>query len=404
MKITESPSAPATSSQTQAAPPARAARFTIDGDDELELHLARVCERVLSGVRGLIPDRRLEALLLGGGYGRGEGGVLRGAGADRPYNDMEFYVAVRGNRHLNEALYRRPLEVLGDILSHLAGVEVEFKIASLAEWRAQRVSMFSYDLFAGHRLLWGDESFRAGCSHHFQAALIPLSEASRLVMNRGTGLLLARARLSAARFSCEDADFVRRNIAKAQLACGDAMLTAQGMYHWSCRERHHLLRHIDHPAPWPWHDTLTRHHAEGVAFKLHPDDTPIAREVLAEWHTEVARLACECWRWLEGRRLGRSFLSARAYAQDPADKCRDGDPVRNVLLNLRADGGRPRLRPRPWRHPRQRIFHSLALLLWEPDAPAEPATLAQLQRELNTRETDFDGLVTAYENLWRRVR
>ena len=200
---------------------AGAARFTIDGDDALEAHLAQVCERVLSGVRGLIPDRRLEAVLLGGGYGRGEGGVLRQPEGDRPYNDLEFYVAVRGNRHLNERLYRRPLEVLGDILSHLAGVEVEFKIASLAEWRAQRVSMFSYDLFAGHRLLWGDERALEGCAHHLQAALIPLSEAARLLMNRGTGLLLARARLAAARFSCEDADFVRRNIAKAELACGD---------------------------------------------------------------------------------------------------------------------------------------------------------------------------------------
>jgi hypothetical protein len=380
------------------------ARFTLDGDDALEAHLARVCERVLSGVRGLIPERRLDAVLLGGGYGRGEGGVLREAEGDRPYNDMEFYVAVRGNRHLNELLYRRPLAVLGDILSHLAGVEVEFKIASLAEWRAHPVSMFSYDLFAGHRLLWGDEGVLEGCAHHLQSALIPLSEAARLLMNRGTGLLLARARLSAARFSCEDADFVRRNIAKAELACGDAMLTARGLYHWSCRERHHILEHIEHPAPWPWHDTLIRHHAAGVAFKLHPDDVPLPREALAERHAEVARLACECWRWIEGQRLGRPFASVRAYARDPADKCRDGDPFRNLLRNLCADGGRPRLSPRPWRHPRQRIFHSLALLLWEPDATVDSEALTQLQRELNTRAASFDGLVSAYENLWRRVR
>jgi hypothetical protein len=67
---------------------ARGPRFTLDGDEALERHLAHTCARVLSGIRGLIPPRRLEAVLLGGGYGRGEGGVLRGPGGDRPYNDL----------------------------------------------------------------------------------------------------------------------------------------------------------------------------------------------------------------------------------------------------------------------------------------------------------------------------
>ena len=52
-------------------------RFTLDGDDALERGLKRTCARVLSGIRGLIPADKLEAVVLGGGYGRGEGGVLR---------------------------------------------------------------------------------------------------------------------------------------------------------------------------------------------------------------------------------------------------------------------------------------------------------------------------------------
>jgi hypothetical protein len=121
-------------------------RFTLDGDEALERHLELTCARIVSGIRGLIPEGRLEAVLLGGGYGRGEGGVLRGEGGDRPYNDLEFYVAIRGNRHVNEARFGRRLEVLGEILTHLADAEVEFKVTSLAEMAARGVSMFSYDL------------------------------------------------------------------------------------------------------------------------------------------------------------------------------------------------------------------------------------------------------------------
>src|ERR1019366_7509077 len=127
----------------------RSGRFTLDGDDALEQHLERACARVLSGIRGLVPPGKLEAVLLGGGYGRGEGGVLRGPAGDRPYNDLEFYVAIRGNRHLNEIRFHRRLEVLGEILTHLADVEVEFKVTSLEELAARPVSMFSYDLVAG---------------------------------------------------------------------------------------------------------------------------------------------------------------------------------------------------------------------------------------------------------------
>ena len=51
-----------------------AQRFTRDGADTLERHLLQTCEQVRKAVQELIPSYRLDGLLLGGGYGRGEGG------------------------------------------------------------------------------------------------------------------------------------------------------------------------------------------------------------------------------------------------------------------------------------------------------------------------------------------
>ncbi|PYL00604.1 MAG: hypothetical protein DME19_04505, partial [Verrucomicrobia bacterium] len=79
------------------------------------------------------------------------------------------------------------------------------------------------------------------------AERIPLCEATRLLMNRCSGLLFARERLECAEFSPVDADFVERNLAKAQLAFGDAVLTAFGRYHWSCLERHKRLKSLKMP-------------------------------------------------------------------------------------------------------------------------------------------------------------
>src|SRR5580704_14328596 len=270
-------------------------RFTLDGNDDLENHLACTCDTVMAGIRGLIPSRRLQAVLLGGGYGRGEGGVMRTGEGERPYNDLEFYVCLRGNRHLNERRHHLSLEVLGEILTPMAGAEIEFKIISLEELRRSRISMFSYDLLKGHRWLLGHAGLLFDLTHHQVARQIPSSEATRLLMNRCTGLLFAQERLERGEFTAEDADFVHRNIAKAELAFGDAVLTAHGQYHWSCLERHRRLQHLIPDEPLLWLDDVRICHATGLQFKLHPERSTDSRAVLQAQQNAVVALGLKVW-------------------------------------------------------------------------------------------------------------
>lgn len=378
-------------------------RFTLDGSDELERHLARTCEKIAAGLRGLLPPGKLAAVLLGGGYGRGEGGVLRTAAGDRPYNDLEFYVFLRSNRHLNERRFGRALHVLGEILTPQAGVEVEFKIASLAELARSPVSMFSYDLVLGHRWLVGREELLARCAHHREAERIPLTEATRLLMNRCTGLLLAQERLTRAEFTAGDADFVRRNLAKAALALGDAVLVAYGSYHWSARERSRRLERIGRLETLPWLRAVLRHHAAGVDFKLHPERSTASRGALLAQHAPLTALAGEVWLWLEAKRLGVAFASPRDYGLSALEKWPAANRLRSALLNLKVFG-RDAFRSRAfWRHPRGSVLDSLSLLLWEPSTRGTPELLHRVQRELGTRATDLRALVSAYRARWERV-
>src|SRR6185503_1273964 len=215
--------------------------FTVDGSVALEEHLAQTCQKVLTGIMAAVPVSKLEALMLGGGYGRGEGGVLKTEAGDQPYNDLEFYVCLRGNTWQNERRFGPALHQLAEELSPIAGVEVEFKIVSLAKLSFSPVNMFYYDLVMGHRWLWGGEHLLIGCQHHRAADQIPMAEATRLLMNRCSGLLFAREQLQHEPFTPAHADFVGRNLAKARLAFGDVLLTVRGQYHWSCRERHRRL-------------------------------------------------------------------------------------------------------------------------------------------------------------------
>ena len=367
-------------------------RFTIDGSDALEAHLAATCEKVLAGVKSLVPAEKLEGILLGGGYGRGEGGVLKTINDDQPYNDLEFYVFVHGNAILAERKFRHPLHELGEKLSPAAGLEVEFKVLTLEKLRRSAPSMFYYDLLAGHRWQLGDDTLLAGCEHHRDAAKIPLHEATRLLMNRCSGLLYSAERLARKDFGEAEADFVGRNLAKTQLAFGDVVVAANGQYHWSCRERHTRLTKLSAVENLPLAD-LVRHHATGVEFKLHPTRSTEMREALAVRHAELSALGKQLWLWLESKRLGTNFSSPRDYAFFAVNLCPETASLRNRLVNLRAFGAGGLV---CGRYPRERLFRALALLLWEQNE------FEKVRSELKTNAVDFAGLVSTYENLWKR--
>jgi hypothetical protein len=346
-------------------------RFTIDGSDHLEQHLADTCSLVRAGVQRIIPAAKLEGIALAGGYGRGEGGVLREKGRDMPYNDLEFFVFIRGSTFLNDRRFKASLHTLGESLSPAAGLEVEFKILSIARLRHSAVNMFYYDLVMGHRWLFGDDGLLADCEHHRDASCIPLHEATRLLFNRCSGLLFASERLARHDFSTDDADFVGRNLAKAQLALGDVMLTMNGSYHWSCQERHRRLQSLADVSP-----LLLTHHAAGVSFKLHPRRTTQSRALLLQEHTEISLLAREIFLRLESRRLKISLSKASDYILTRANKCPEVPLWKNVLIHLRTRG----LPPGLTRYPREHLLNEMVRLLWtekstQPQAVSQYATL-----------------------------
>jgi hypothetical protein len=220
-------------------------------------------------------------------------------------------------------------------------------------------------------------------------------------MNRCSGLLFSVALLQQAAFSPDDADFVGRNIAKAQLALGDVVLTAHGRYHWSCLEREKRLPELVWNRDDAWRRAIEAHHQAGIAFKLHPVRSDEPRPALAARLDQVRSLAREVWLWLESRRLGWSFRSMQGYALSRLNKCPESPLWKSLMINLRDFGPRGLLTRGGTRHPRERLLIALALLLFEPAACSWQGLLRPIQCALQTRVTDFSELVARYHELWR---
>ena len=356
----------------------------------------------LRGVQRIVPGPRLQALWLGGGYGRGEGGVLRLPGGDWPYNDLEFYVCLRGNRFLNGRRFGPPLRALAEAMGPAAGLDIEFQIISLAQLRQSKPSMFYYDLVAGHRLLAGPERLLETCSRHSDPRHLPLAEATRLLLNRSTGLVFARQRLSRNPLRADDADFIARNIAKAQLALGDAVLTFFGSYHWSCLERHRRLLALPQSKATPWFQELRDHHAAGVEFKLHPRQSLPNAETLSRDYQRVASFTLPIWLWVESRRLGKEFRSAGEYVASPLDKWPETSAWRNRLLNAWVHGPAALFFRRSNRHPREQVLNALTMLLWD-NEKLEMRLPAALQSGYSTPGPASDPL-ERYRTVWKQVR
>ena len=374
------------------------ARFTIDGSDALERELLRLCDRTRETILAIIPPRKIHALVLGGGYGRGEGGVLETETGDKPYNDLEFYIIHSGSDLFAEKLYGAKLHHVAEELTGIAGIEVEFKLLSIKKLRESPVTMFYYDLVAGHRQVYGSETWLAGCDQHRSAHRIPLYEATRLLMNRCSGFLFSEEKLSHTDFTTDDADFVGRNLAKIKLALGDVFLAMRGQYHSSFRERHNRLRKLDAENALQHFEALVPLHAEGVDFKLHPVRSTKSADALRAELQSLKSISRQLWLTLESRRLNHSFASIMEYCFDARDKCPETDSRRNRLINARRFGTREMLNSR---YPRERLLDSLPLLLWETDALAEPEKLSFLQKQLHTDEPEFSHLVRAYESIWK---
>lgn len=373
-------------------------RFTIDGSDALEQELSSLCARAREAVLRVIPARKVHALALGGGYGRGEGGVLKTPAGDKPYNDLEFYIIHAGSDLFAEKFYQAKVHHLAENLTRQAGIEVEFKLLAKSKLERSPVTMFYYDLITGHRLLHGNESWLAGCDQHRAAHRIPLYEATRLLMNRCSGLLYSQQKLSQEQFSHEDSDFVGRNLAKAKLALGDVFLTMRGQYHWSCRERHKRLTKLEAEGTLHNFSSLVPLHAQGVDFKLHPTRTERPPSAFLAELDFIKDLSRQLWLTLESRRLGTRFTDIQDYSLNEIDKCPETDSNRNRLINARRFGTREMLNTR---YPRERLLNSLPLLLWETESLENQQHLSFVQGQLRTRDTQFSDLVRAYESLWK---
>ena len=348
-----------------------------------------------------VPVQQFRALVLIGGYARGEGGFRHVDGKPEPYNDYDYFVVVGGMTTAAVQLLKAQLLELGHVLTARVGVEVDLAVLRVEALSRAEYSLMHAEMLWGHRVVAGDAATLAAMPRMPFAGLV-LAEFTRLMLNRGSLLLMNRNALATgtSREPQQREQFMKY-LFKAVLACGDARLAAAGQYHPSYSEKWQRLQRLH----WDGQEHFLLQYRMALEAKFHPAYEQYATASLEKCLQQVTDLWLETLAHLESVRLGSHAGSWEAYASPGVSKGQSAPGlrglVRNVGVTLRDYGPLELLTNLRWslRYPRERLISILPGLLAGPGLLRD----SQLTTALGlAARGSWQQLVRSYLEQWHR--
>lgn len=402
-------------------------RYTLDGDERVEARIAQDQRMIAAAVAKVVPAEHFAAVVMMGGYGRGEGGYVERETAQglepAPYNDYDYFVIVRKTGRAERERLNRQLAGVAKQLESQVGVEVDFALLRSERLRRAEPSLMNAEMLWGHRVIAGDREVLSRMQPMPFPALAP-GELTRLMLNRGALLLMNQQQLTGAKPAWEsvpgsvaggeELDAERREVffkylSKAILACGDVRLALSGCYHPSFPVKLERLEGLKPLAPWGEllerdADAFLRLYRFAYRNKFHPDYRALTDESLVDWQMQVRRIWLSSLRAFESYRLGKPVQSWAEYCRPEVGKGQRGGAggwLRNLAITIRDFGVREVLsRPAPaLRYPRERLIASLPMLLSEAGQRPDPCVCAALGLP---SDTDWQQAAATFLRYWRR--
>jgi hypothetical protein len=374
----------------------RLGRFTARGGPEVEAEVSALVARAGALVTRHVPAGELRALVLLGGYGRGEGGVERRAGVERPHNNLDFLLVTtrRGDRTALKRLVDDQLRSL----SEASGIGIDVGVISAWRLRLAPCLVMWFDMRFGHQTVAGDAAFVPSLTR-FHAGAIEPADVRDLLVNRGTLLVIADALLARGAATPGARRTVVKHAMKAVIGYGDALLFSAGAYSWSYVEKQRrMAARRDVPADF------RALYDEAVEFRFQPSYERYTERDPGPWLEEIrARLApvhlrFERWRlgvpdltWDRyaslalAHELRRAARSPIAFARAARNLWAASPPERAADPALAAAG------------PRARLAAAFPVVLY---GARDPARTEGARRVLGAAAATPDALRLAYLERW----
>ena len=364
--------------------------YSIRGSERFDALVDQQMQRIADEAWTSSYSKHWKALVLTGGYGRGEGGMIVDKdGRETPFGDYQLAVVTTRN----DALVRGALAHLEKRLTAELGLQVHLTPYLKSALSSCEFSLRNYELKYAHRVIRGPADIlkRMPAYPH---DLIPLTEGTRLLMNCGKLLLDIKTRLAGdKKLSEEERIRFTGYLLKTDRAFGDCVLLMRNEYDLSCAVREERIKTadfkgLDNPRG------LTNAYLSTLSFMKTGNFRPYQTANIPLWLNEAEQRFLQVFLWYERRTLNRKFRSLKKYAKTFPELGNEGSRLKNAWINLRTFGlyALPALTI----HPRIRLYPAIALLLDEVfDAPS-------IQRLLCSRNIAFPELCDDFRRLHSR--
>lgn len=339
--------------------------FTAFGSIDFEEHIALVLAELKEKILAADKHNCIKSIVLGGGYGRGEGGVLIVDGKERLYNDLDLFLFYDQANPLS--LHKLSASLKEIALSMQEKHQIHFDLSKpvkLSSLSSMPITLMYYDLLKGHKVLFGNEKTLFALPN-WQAKDLPLQEAIRLVMNRSVGLFLASQKMNSNQVNQEQCDFINRNIHKANQALLDAILIAEGSYVSSFEDKLSALERLS-LIKYDIESINTQDIKDSMQFKQKPVyidyDPKACNKRLMHSTIAMNKLYYKLWSLLLKENICDydSFLTALNKSEDTHFT----PTYKNIILNTLTSGRRSLPYKDYSSYPRLRLYKTLPFFVF----------------------------------------
>lgn len=339
--------------------------FTVHDDQHIDEAIRQDLSLIVRRVLDLMGDQ-VVAVVLFGGFGRGEGGVHVDGLDVHPVNDYDIVIVTREPSFLARRKYGSRLHRLAKDLARQIGIkQVDLGLTDKRSLASAPLTIASYELRAGSKVIYGTLDL-PNIMPDFDPTLIPLVEGAKLLFHRGGGLLIATFYLD------ENGEVAKENrekffieCQKALLAMGDCALLLRGRYVCSYVERGQLIENVD--IDFPQFDLVLSRYKEAIEFKVKPDFDRLPTGNLALYFQEIVDLYEKFYKYFEEIRLATQFQTWMDYSYLRLDReiCGLVRKAKNLVRNAQKYGLSSLFFPGPFVDPEARLMASLPLLLFQ---------------------------------------
>jgi len=250
-------------------------KLSLKGSTHFEEKMTKVLNNISDHIESHINPDYYKCVILIGGYGRGEGGVVKISNVEFPHNNLDFLIVSKGINQNKEQQLRE--EVHKIIKEHCAVLNIDFDLAIFSEMKLKLCEplVITYDMRYGHKVINGDAQFLKNMCR-FNLANIPNWDIRNLMVNRGTLLTINDLILSKKHHTMKEIKTVIKHCVKAIIGYGDALLYYNGAYHYSYLEKKIRMakqKNID--------ESFKKLYDEAMNFRFEPNyDTYLQRDLI----------------------------------------------------------------------------------------------------------------------------